>query len=369
MTHLRVVHVTEASAGGVLQAILIISQSQRDAGGNPELIIMSRPETEDDASLAVKFGDSVRYRRVSGQGLIGACRLAAAIWKLRREKSTVIHAHSSKAGAIVRAIAFAGKFTGMVIYSPHGFAFLRTDVPPIVRRIYRFAERILAHGCSLVILASASEFDAARRFIRADQLAIVENGVPVSLLPIRNKPVSQVPVVATLGRVAPQKRPDLFGSIARELIGLARFVWIGGGDDSEAIDDLKRSGVEVTGWAPRDFALQELANADVFVLTSDWEGMPLALIEAQCIGLPAVVTNVVGNIDVVIDGQTGLIATDRASLVASVRALLDDSNLRNVLSVGAVGQRERFDSARIGIEMYAQYERTVASRRSRSSGH
>jgi len=76
--------------------------------------------------------------------------------------------------------------------------------------------------------------------------------------------------------------------------------WIGGGDDANEAA-LKSAGVTITGWMPRANALEAMRGLDIYLHPSRWEGMPVALIEAQLCGLPAVASDVVGNRDVIVD--------------------------------------------------------------------
>jgi glycosyltransferase involved in cell wall biosynthesis len=109
----------------------------------------------------------------------------------------------------------------------------------------------------------------------------------------------------------------------------------------------------------RPDARQLLAAADVFLLSSRYEGMPLAVLEAMEAGLPVVATRVVGNEDVVVDGVTGtLVPFGRpAALGAALAALLDDPGLRR--RQGAAGRCRYlagFTRERMAAETAAIYE-------------
>ncbi|MDR6501688.1 glycosyltransferase involved in cell wall biosynthesis [Burkholderia ambifaria] len=82
-------------------------------------------------------------------------------------------------------------------------------------------------------------------------------------------------------------------------------------------------------------ALELASGLDIYVQTSRWEGMPVALIEAQVAGLPAVVTDVVGNRDVVIHGVTGYIASSADEMARYVAMLCDDLQLREQMGESA----------------------------------
>jgi glycosyltransferase involved in cell wall biosynthesis len=126
------------------------------------------------------------------------------------------------------------------------------------------------------------------------------------------------------------------------------------------VDDALPKYMEIAGWQARAEVYSALAMADVFVLPSLWEGMPLALIEAQAAGLPAVVSNVVGNRDVVIDGETGFVCDSDRELIAKTRLLIEDVDLRLKMGLAARAMAaERFSVQRMHREMMIVYQ-TVA---------
>ena len=93
----------------------------------------------------------------------------------------------------------------------------------------------------------------------------------------------------------------------------------------------------------RSDARMLLDAADVFVLPSRHEGMPLVLLEAMDAGLPVVATRVIGSEEVVVDGETGFLvpSQDAGALAVAIGRLLEDAGLRR--RFGAAGRR-RFES-------------------------
>ena len=97
------------------------------------------------------------------------------------------------------------------------------------------------------------------------------------------------------------------------------------------------------------------------MLTSDNEGMPVSLIEAAAVGIPAVTTRVGSAPEVVLDGVTGLVtATNTADLVAATGRLLDDDQLRQRLGNAArLHASEQFGAARLVEDIARLYEQVV----------
>jgi glycosyltransferase involved in cell wall biosynthesis len=107
-----------------------------------------------------------------------------------------------------------------------------------------------------------------------------------------------------------------------------------------------------------------LDAADLFVLPSLHEGMPLAAMEAMDAGLPVVGTNVIGTAEVVADGQTGLLVKPRDvdALATALSTLLSDADLRTTYA--AAGRRrylEHFTSSRMAANTAAVYDRALRS--------
>ncbi len=110
-----------------------------------------------------------------------------------------------------------------------------------------------------------------------------------------------------------------------------------------------------------------LDAADVFVLPSRHEGMPLALLEAMDAVLPVVATRVIGSEEVVVDGETGFLvpSEDSAAIAAAVGCLLGDCEMR--LRFGAAGRRrfrDHFTFDRMAAATAAVYERVLTDVRS-----
>jgi glycosyltransferase involved in cell wall biosynthesis len=138
----------------------------------------------------------------------------------------------------------------------------------------------------------------------------------------------------------------------------ADFVWLGDGDlrADLMVDGVLPMNLDIAGWQARSGVYESLASADIFVLPSLWEGMPLALIEAQAAGLPAVVSNVVGNRDVVMDGETGFVCDTDQELIEKTRLLIEDAALRQKMGQAAREMAaKRFSVERMHREMMAVY--------------
>jgi glycosyltransferase involved in cell wall biosynthesis len=122
----------------------------------------------------------------------------------------------------------------------------------------------------------------------------------------------------------------------------ARLTLVGDGPERDSLErrasELGLDGrVRFVGSLPRDEALQYLAGARAAVLSSAWENLPHAAVEALAVGTPVVSTSVGGVPEVVHDGENGLLvpANDVPALANALGRLLDDQSLRDRLAAGA----------------------------------
>jgi glycosyltransferase involved in cell wall biosynthesis len=172
-----------------------------------------------------------------------------------------------------------------------------------------------------------------------------------------------------VGRLAQIKRPDRFLDLADDLSARsgATFALVGDGplgDECRARIAPTANAVAL-GWQ-RDLGTL-LGAADVVVLCSDNEGVPLLLIEAALAGRPVVTTDVGAVRDVVRDGETGVLVPtgDRGALATAVDTLLSDPALRDRLGSTARDRALREMTASAAVDRHVELYRTLVERRSR----
>lgn len=229
-------------------------------------------------------------------------------------KPDIIHLHSSKAGVIGR-IAFNGKDIPL-FYTPHGYSFLMQNYKPAQRMMFKAIETVMAKRNCTTISCSPGEHEETLKLTK--RAVYVNNAINVNELEKQLAKVENVDhpfTVFTLGRICYQKNPSLFNSIA-EAMPDTRFLWIG---DGELRNELKSKNIEITGWVERQKALEISMNADVFMLPSLWEGLPISLLEAMYMKKLCVVSNVIGNRDVIHNGENGYVCSSVDEYVAAIK--------------------------------------------------
>lgn len=299
---LRVLHVVEGFCGGVFGAL---QGMVNGAGDDVEIVILHamRDATPQNYKKIFKPGTifiESKYltREISPIQDYKACRELSRI--VKKVQPDVVHLHSSKAGAIGR-LALNGKKIP-IFYSPQGYSFLMYQCSAAKRKMYYMLERMLGKRTSITVASCKGEFESAKKV--SNRATYIDNGIdPEELdcfeLDIEKRSTNLT--VCTLGRVVGQKNPGLFNRIAERFPHI-RFIWIGGG---ELENELTSSNIEITGWLPKDKALEIMMDASVFLLTSFYEGLAFSIMEAMYLKRLCVVSKIPGNVDAIEDGKTG----------------------------------------------------------------
>ncbi|MDR6608790.1 glycosyltransferase family 4 protein [Pseudomonas synxantha] len=367
---MRIIHITEALGGGVLNIIQQLAALQTADGHAVTIIHSVRPDTPTSLQLADLFlAPTERFELTMATNISPLKDILALIkiFKLiRKIKPDVIHLHSSKAGVLGRiACRFAGR-SNSCFYTPHGFSFLRKDISKNKRHVFSLIERLSSYFGGTTVACSQSELEHAIKGAGQKKSLLVENSIPLDLVKhATGGGGGSSCLISTSGRLCYPKNPSAFRDLALKLKNdSARFLWIGGGElENELfVDGVLPKNLNVTGWVSRDQVADFLRASDLFVMTSLWEGMPLSLMEAQASGLPAVVPNVEGCRDVVVDGVTGFVCKTADDMAKKTQLLISDMELRKKMGKAA---REkallRFAPERMHSEMLLAYTSTQNS--------
>ena len=133
------------------------------------------------------------------------------------------------------------------------------------------------------------------------------------------------------------------------LVPEARLVVVGDGPERASLEQAAGERVEFLGSRSRDEALRTVAGAAAALLSSDWENLPHAAVEALSVGVPVVSTAVGGVPEVVQDGVNGLLVPPGRpdQLAAAMRRVLEEPGLRDRLAAGAKPSVEAISSEAI----------------------
>lgn len=354
-----ILHISEPFGGGSFNIIKGLAYKQANSGalvyiihGHRDLNAQDLPRHE-----RIHLIEEPLARQIS---ILGDVRAALAIrTHIKTIKPCYIHLHSSKAGMVGKIACLLTGEIRRCFYTPHGFAFLRRDVSNFKRQFFRFLEIISGRLGGTTIACSRSEFDHAKKTVKHKRVVLVENAIPQDeLIDDSVPPQNQGFTVIGIGRLTSQKNPLAFKCIALKLRNMPiKFVWVGDGELRTEIEKPPYpDNLHITGWLSRQEVVKLLKTSDVLVMTSLWEGMPLALIEAHCSGVPGVTLNVEGCKDIIEHAKTGFLCESIDQIAARILELYHDpAQLKKISQLAKATARDRFSMERMHRDIYHEY--------------
>jgi glycosyltransferase involved in cell wall biosynthesis len=294
----------------------------------------------------------------------------------RRTRPDIVHTHMAKAGVVGRLAAWCARVP-VRVHTFHGHL-LTGYFSPTVTRLVVLAERILRLVTThAVVVGYAVRRDLiAARIVNESRSSVINPGIEALTAVDQSlaRRALGLPesgrVVMYVGRFAAIKRPDRFVDLAATMVDEpnVRFVMVGDGPMLSATKSAATPNVAFLGWQ-RDLATL-LSAADVVVMCSDNEGVPLLLLEAAMVGRAMVSTDVGSVRDVIDDGVNGLLVEngDAMALANAVRRLVADDGLREQLATKARDRATSEFTANLGVDKHAAlYRSLVAARGARAT--
>ncbi len=229
---------------------------------------------------------------------------------IKELKPDLVHAHSSKAGVLGRSAASSLGIPSL--FTAHGFSFTE-GIHPVKRQFYKWAEKAAARRGNGIIAVSEYDRQLAIRegVCRPDQIVTIRNGIPDIPPELMADPSIQPPRLVMVARFDKQKNHRL---LLETLAELQELPWhlelIGDGPLRGEMEDLaKRLGLKtrVTFSGSCNDVAERLARCQLFLLITNWEGLPLTIIEAMRAGLPVVCSDIGGCRELVLDGVNGYV--------------------------------------------------------------
>ena len=339
-------------------------RSARGAGGGPEKTILLGAARADPSRVAVTvcylrdlrddaFAIDVRAHAcgVDYVEIPEKHSFDVSIWpRLRRlvqhRRIDIVHAHEYKTDLLALLLARAEGIRPMA--TVHGWI-TNSSREQFYQRIDR---RLLARYPLVVAVSETLRSTLLAHGAAAERVRCLPNGVDTVRFQRRGAPAAArerlglppgVPIIGSVGRLGPEKRFDLLVQAAARLAPGTVVALAGDGSCRPELDRLARAiGVDLRLLGHRDDVREFYEALDVFVQSSDTEGVPNAVLEAMAMRDPVVATDVGGTHDVVGDGRDGLLVPRRNpdALAAAIRTTLTDGD----------GTRRRVDAARDRVE-------------------
>jgi len=298
---------------------------------------------------------------------------------IKEYKPDIVHTHAAKAGALGRKAAYDCKVP-VIVHTFHGHVF-HSYFGKYKTELYRLIEKRLAKQSTGIIAISESqkqELSDVYRIAKKDKINVIQLGFDLNpfqenLVEKRKKTREEYNLsdnqlaIGIIGRLAPIKNHNLF----LEAIKIAQketkeklvFFIVGDGDQKLVIENnvakLKSEidiDIRMTSWI-KDIKTFN-AGMDIICLTSDNEGTPVSLIEAQACNIPIVSTDVGGVRDVVSENETGYISPKNDALLFAKNLLLltdDKKNRERMSQNGWTFVKNKFHYTRLVSDMEKYY--------------
>ena len=241
-----------------------------------------------------------------------------------RFKPDIIHLHSSKAGILGRLIFPRRK----IVYTVHGFDSIR-----LAFRKFLPIERLMQYQCASIVGVSIHDVKTMAAEGIHRNVSLVHNGINPpndTHLNVWDLPHQFRKIVLCIARLSPPKRSDLFIQVAESIPDYA-FVWIGNQHPVES----HPKNVFFMGNVPN--ASRLCRHADLFILPSNYEGLPMVVLEAMAAGIPVVASRVGGVTEAVIDGKTGFAVDNTCEdFKKHIQLILENNDLYRKMSQTSV---------------------------------
>lgn len=276
-------------------------------------------------------------------------------------KPDFIHTHTFKAGYLIRM----KKQPVPVIHTFHGHLLDDPEFSGFKSKIIIELERMLAKKSSKLVTVGrrVSEELLEKKIGYRTQFVNIPPGVVPIGVTSREQALKNLnlhddgkPLIGWIARVTGVKNPMLALEVADALPD-TRFVMAGGGDLLEKVRTKAPSNITVLGWAD---AADLFGASDIILSTSENEGMPVALIEAQLSGKPVVATDVGSVSEVILNHETGIITNKNAGSIASaVESLVLDKTTREEMGRLAIARAQALFSVDRMINAHIELYKSI----------
>jgi glycosyltransferase involved in cell wall biosynthesis len=312
--------------GGAEQQLFYIVRALRDSGTPVRVLSLTANEFWEAAIR--QLGVPVTW---VGRSRSRLARLSAVVQDLRRSPVDIIQSQHFYTSTYVVAAARILGIREIGAIRCDTFTEQR-DVGLVMGRLSLFSPRTIAANSEAAIR------NAVAMGVPRSRLFLLPNVVDTTRFSVSSQPKSGPIKLISVGRLTAQKRVDRFLAMVhtlRDRLGRdVRGIIVGDGPDRHALETQARE----LGLVPHTVEFRGVVRstedtyheADVLVLTSDYEGTPNVVVEAMACGLPVVATGVGEVPSLVRPGKTGYVVTpgDEAELLSAVRDLVDSASLR-----------------------------------------
>jgi glycosyltransferase involved in cell wall biosynthesis len=391
---MRILHaITRLIQGGAQQNTVLSCAAQVKAGHEVHLAYGPIYGPEGSLLEEAKASGAVLYEIKSMRRAVNPWRDLRCYFALRRlireVQPDIVHTHSSKAGIIGRAAAWAEK-TPTIIHTVHGLPF-HDRQSALVHRVYVGLERWAVKRCHHLVAITPAMVEAfeAKGIAGRERFTVIPSGIEVEAFNVSDLSVAQAKqevgfmsdsiVVGLVGRMDPLKgHLDLIGAMKSVVPRSKLWVnctFVGDGWYMDQVRQVIREGDDFfadhftfSGLVPLDKMKREYRAMDLVVLPSYQEGQSRVLAEALLCGCGIVAYDVGGIPSICIDGQTGKLVPvgDKQALADAIVWMIEHPDERRAMTErGRQLVREKFSAEYMTRELEKLYQRLLADKTSR----
>ncbi len=356
---MHIVHVIEPMEHGVF--IWVVDMANRLVRDGYRVTVLHSIRESTPANWRSMFDPDVELIHIqmsrSIAPIMDSKALIGLVKNIKKLNPDIIHTHSSKGGFLARVAGFILRRNNRLLYTSHAIHYPLIQ-NPVKRKIYKYLEHVGYWLGGTIVACGKEEYEIILKDItngNSKRLIRISNGIDTAQLTPKDYSIKNEKIkVGVVGRISLQKAPWVFADIAKKINAKrddVEFIWIGGGE-KEDVDMLENVGVKITGMIDRSEALKELSTLDIYFQTSAYEGLSLALLEAQASGIPAVVTKIPGNDEVVQQNETGYVGKSEELLMHYLEELIDSEEKRIKMGKQAKKNTQEFFSLTAMADQY-----------------
>lgn len=269
-------------------------------------------------------------------------------------KPDLVTLHSSKAGILGRLAVYFEKIPST--FTVHGWVFTNGE-NKIKQIIYRNIERIGALFPTHLIAVSHydGKIGLQQKVCKSNNITVIQNGMPDIKPALMAKAENEPPKLIMIARFAKQKdHVSLIEALAelRELPWELNLVGGDGGLLAQTEDKIKslhlNDKIHILGY--RSDIDELISNSQIFVLSSNWEGLPLSIIEAMRAKLPVIASDVGGVNELIVNDETGYLINSKKDLVYALKTLITNSDKRQDMGNKGRDNYDKYFNLNIQLE-------------------
>jgi glycosyltransferase involved in cell wall biosynthesis len=358
---MRILHIAQSISGGIASYFEEIAKHQTRLFG-VEAVRFLIPKGNHHHIPSIEPAQIAEFAPCerSVRGLLALAR--ATHREIENFAPTILHLHSTFAGAIARPVTLLSKRRPRVVYCAHGWVFAM-ELPAWKRKLYARIEKSLVPLADTIVNISHSDHQlACTHGIPQAKMRIIRNGIaatPPSDPKLRAEFGQDGIHLIFVGRHDRQKGLDFLLKVFAEAAAPSVHLHIVGAPVLEGGTSRAELPANITfyGWQSRDAVSQMIASADALIMPSRWEGFGFVALEAMRMGKPVISSRRGALMEIIEHGKTGLhFDLDRQAELRDILRELDKARLAEMGKAARAEFLQSYTSDRLNAELTTLYQ-------------